>query len=264
MSITMTEVNLGKYIVAGYGRNRYGSNRSPKPCLRGFRQGQSAAKELDIKQYVGKPIVLTVSTVFGFAEVTFLSGLLRPLIRKQGLDETIKFVTATHNAMRDSLSEFFAHEDLRAKEKIAKQVKEASLGKWSEPSTFFVPDIGTVVRLAQDWSFRLHVEYRNIDLVDYLGIPRPRTGWGRYGSKPSAHQVILKQGTILKVDRVYIRKGAKEYSSLTFNIQKGGDSAAIFEGNLFEFQKKGYRFWVKLSDVNQMAVEVDQATLAEN
>jgi len=48
--------------------------------------------------------------------------------------------------------------------------------------------------------------------------------------------IKLKAGTILEVDRIYIRKGAEDFSSVTFKIR----------GN------KVLRFWAKLQDVNNI------------
>jgi len=52
--------------------------------------------------------------------------------------------------------------------------------------------------------------------------------------------VTLGVGIILKVDRIYIRKGKgmSDFSSLTFYIKNG--------------PYKGARFWAKLNDVNQI------------
>lgn len=53
--------------------------------------------------------------------------------------------------------------------------------------------------------------------------------------------LLLVDGTVLKVDRIYIRKGNKEYSSLTFYAKNG--------------PYKGQRFWAKLDEVNQLIIE---------
>lgn len=255
------EVDLCRYVTASRGY-AWGSSQQ---ALVEYRDGQKAAKEKDIKKLVGEPVCLVVPNHFGYARPEFLSGLLRPLIRKQGLDETIVLVTATHKNMRDSLAAFFAKEGLRAKERAKKKAKEETLGDWSEPAAFFVPDIGTVVRLKEDWTFRLYPESRNYDMFQDLGIEygsNYRWDW-RLRDK-GATDVVLRASTRLKVDRVYIRKGAKDYSSLTFNIQKGKDCVCVFKGREHVFEKKGRRFWAKLGDVNKMVVEVDRSTLAEN
>jgi hypothetical protein len=51
---------------------------------------------------------------------------------------------------------------------------------------------------------------------------------------------IIKKGTVLKVDRVYIRKNAAEYSSLSFR--------SVIDG-------KKVRFWIKLEDVNNLYIK---------
>jgi len=254
----MTTIDLCKYV-----RATGGGWRRSSVALMDFRLGQQVAKEKNIKDLAGEDIILDVPVVFNEAEASFLAGLLRPLIRKQGLDKTILKVTATHKAMRQSLSEFFMEEKMRLKKAEKKKQREAGLGKWSKPMTFLIPDIGTIVRLKEDWTFRLYMEGRNSDLFDFFGIE-----YGYNGHKmPEPPKVTFKAGTILKVNRIYIRQGGarrKEYSSITFNVQKGKDSVAQANGKMHFFIKKGARFWAKLSDVNKMVVEVDQATLAEN
>lgn len=56
----------------------------------------------------------------------------------------------------------------------------------------------------------------------------------------SVLEVEFPIDTILKVDRIYIRKGKdmKNFSSLTFYVKSG--------------PSKGARFWVKLNEVNQI------------
>lgn len=49
------------------------------------------------------------------------------------------------------------------------------------------------------------------------------------------------KGTILEVDRIYIRKGAEKFSSLTFK---------------WRLEKKTLRFWLPLDVVNQIECEV--------
>ena len=76
----------------------------------------------------------------------------------------------------------------------------------------------------------------------------------------------MQAGAILCVNRVYIRQGVKEYSSLTFNVRKGATVVTDTTPNHHKavVLGKGARFWAKLSDVNKMIVVVDTQTLAEN
>jgi len=69
----------------------------------------------------------------------------------------------------------------------------------------------------------------------------PNSYWRNKGEKLKGPETYtLKKGTVLEVDRIYIRKGAADYSSITFRI-KGG--------------KKSPRFFAKLEDVNKMECE---------
>jgi hypothetical protein len=164
-------------------------------------------------------------------------------------------------SLRERIKEYLHEEDVRVKERDAKKLKEAKGPRWTEPMGFFIPEIGTRVRLEERWEFRLFNEYRN-KICRQLGID---TDYG-WREKLKEAEAALAAGTILTVSRVYIRQGGKEYSSITFNIKKGAkvyvkDAKGAWK--LCEL-KKGGRFWAKLSDVNKMRVVVDQETLAEN
>jgi hypothetical protein len=76
---------------------------------------------------------------------------------------------------------------------------------------------------------------------------------GRYGRAAEEGQVKVPKGTTLTVDRIYIRKGATSFDSITFNIAKGNCPARP------EIEKT--RFWAKLSDVNRIECEVDELWL---
>lgn len=54
----------------------------------------------------------------------------------------------------------------------------------------------------------------------------------------------VPKGTILVVDRVYIRRGLRDFSSLTFRTKSSPQK---------ELNKKGIKFWAKLSDVNRIS-----------
>jgi hypothetical protein len=70
--------------------------------------------------------------------------------------------------------------------------------------------------------------------------------------------VTLPAGTILKVDRIYIRKGQGDYSSITFFAEGLGETIVPASGQVsarqYDAKKKKLRFWAKLSDVNTMTI----------
>lgn len=144
----------------------------------------------------------------------------------------------------------------------------------------FIPEIGTELKLDANWTFKLYNEDRNRGILERMGLeadysPRiwdPENSDREYlkeriegrGFKRDLHSVswgsidrwvidtyvdcTLLAGTVLKIDRIYIRKGKEEYSSLTFFIIDSPDP-------LFS-EKKGpkRRFWAKLDDVKEIEI----------
>lgn len=120
-----------------------------------------------------------------------------------------------------------------------------------------IPRVGTEVMLAKDWTFMLHDERRNDSLMKHLSIPKgtrklirvaddSKYGW-RWGyehNDPS--KCRLPAGTVLTVDRVYVRQdagwGSDAFNSLTFKMK-------------FPGAKKITRFWATLEDVRKMCVK---------
>lgn len=111
----------------------------------------------------------------------------------------------------------------------------------------FIPTIGTKLVVTEPWQLWLHDEYRNYDFwADFTGQPPKRhkysDGWqSRYESSSKPIEITIPVGTILQVDRIYIRKGNSDYDSISFRVLKG---SPIPKG----------RFWVKLSDANNLNV----------
>ncbi len=105
----------------------------------------------------------------------------------------------------------------------------------------FIPTIGTQLILNEPWTFTLYDEYRNWDFwTKYIGevIDQRNDHWRSWttrGNKPTP--ITLPKDTILSVDRIYIRKGNKEYDSVSFRVLKGSPGPTG-------------RFWVKLEEVN--------------
>ena len=72
----------------------------------------------------------------------------------------------------------------------------------------YVPEIGDRLRLIKDWTFNLYNERRNSSLRTHFGL---ETTW----SRNDYAEVTIPAGTVLKVDRIYIRKGMEGYSSIS-------------------------------------------------
>lgn len=133
---------------------------------------------------------------------------------------------------------------------------------------FNIPELGTSIKLAKDWRFALHHEHRNRSLFEVLNLPYLHD-WHN-NPDPLPTMVTMPKGTVLKVDRIYIRKGASDYSSVTFlapgkkttkktEIRTGRRFNGVGPGVPFTyvetFPARGVRFWVKLFDANAIVFE---------
>src|SRR4051812_20758604 len=78
----------------------------------------------------------------------------------------------------------------------------------------FIPPLGTKVMLSEPWTFTLHPESRNETMFKHLGMRWP-TNWHEQ-KKIEPMSVTLPQGTELRFDRIFIRKGSSDYDSVTF------------------------------------------------
>jgi hypothetical protein len=113
-----------------------------------------------------------------------------------------------------------------------------------------IPAIGTYLKLTKPWKFKLHREYRNDPLRKALSMPAQ----GYRGDGDKSDDITLPKGTVLVIDRMYLRKGAEEFDSLTFRLHE-------CPGKVRGKAVKGKpRFWAKLADVNQIQCDVDPAT----
>lgn len=69
-------------------------------------------------------------------------------------------------------------------------------------------------------------------------------------------KVTLPAGTVLAIDRIYIRKGSSDYSSITFYAKTLG---TIIRKDRWssgkEKKKSALRFWAKLDDCNNIVFE---------
>jgi hypothetical protein len=100
----------------------------------------------------------------------------------------------------------------------------------------FIPEIGTILKLEQDWQFTLYSEYRN-NLHIKLNITR------------DTQVVELPKGTLVKMDRIYVKKGNSQFSSITFSIPTVRSKAdkLNYPHNV---KLGGGKFWVKLHECN--------------
>lgn len=128
----------------------------------------------------------------------------------------------------------------------------------------YIPEIGDELRLIENWTFDLYNEDRNSTIMEFMGDPR-EVVW----IKQTAIPTTVVAGSILKVDRIYIRKGAGDYSSITFfwkgmrtNPKMVERWKTLYHGTHHSDSKemvkqpaRAVRFWAKLADVNNIVFE---------
>ena len=106
----------------------------------------------------------------------------------------------------------------------------------------YIPRLGNKLQLSENWTFDLYSEYRNNSLLKKLlskNWIEDYTKFIQTGQNVSPIKVTLPKGTVLNVERIYIRKGASDYDSITFKIEDCDNKELIKS-----------RFWVKLKDAN--------------
>lgn len=67
----------------------------------------------------------------------------------------------------------------------------------------------------------------------------------------------LPPGTIIIVDRIYVRQGAKGFDSVSFRCESIPDIAGAADWGKPGLRKTVGRFWAKLEDVNRVVAKVD-------
>ena len=115
----------------------------------------------------------------------------------------------------------------------------------------FIPPLNTKLQLLEDWNFALYKEHRNYYVWEAL------TGTlYRYDDIESPPPIVtLLKDTIIRIDRIYIRKGQTGYDSVTFTVVDTPNPALKLkkQGGTFEGTR---RFWVKLEDANQIQADI--------
>lgn len=151
------------------------------------------------------------------------------------------------------------------------------------PQKLCIPHLGTILVLAEDWTFRLYFEDRNKTMLKVFGakdkwwwrnnelkeedfedgeIPanlhyeramtedQLKDAYKSFGATNKHDNpylsVTLPKGTQLKVDRIYIRQGGESFASVTFRTTKIGPEV--------KFRSK--RFWVKLREANEIVADI--------
>lgn len=135
----------------------------------------------------------------------------------------------------------------------------------------YIPTLGTQLVLDSDWTFLLAPEDRNKTLYELLGKYQDQDFY--HGAKPTwvnvhtpneritisrralnieeekmwaPREFTLPRGTLLQVDRIYIRKGMDDFDSITFTMP---GKKVVVDGMTVRRQ---VRFWVPLDHANNI------------
>jgi len=100
----------------------------------------------------------------------------------------------------------------------------------------YIPALGDILVIEKNWTFDLHLEYRNSTAWEKWTDKKESPSW----NVTKTAKVTLKKGDRLVVDRIYIKKGSPAYNSVTFRHYSEGTT------------KGSTRFWAKLHDVNTL------------
>lgn len=126
---------------------------------------------------------------------------------------------------------------------------------------FYVPRLGDMIQIKQDLNFTLDAESRNLslwkyifatdkDFADAVNADYPGTYVkGKIDVLPWELKNIpytIPKGTVLIVDRVFVRAGARDFDSVTFIIQDDPNFDT----------KNDIRFYVRLSELNGIKFEM--------
>lgn len=126
-------------------------------------------------------------------------------------------------------------------------------------AVLYIPTVGAKFVLEKEWTFTLHREHRNFDLIEVAcsdwDVKAPVLEDRRHifskGEGAEDIRVTIPPGTCLTLDRLYIRHGLQDFDSLTFILTDCPD--AILKPKKLGGQRTGrIRFWAKLEEANGM------------
>jgi hypothetical protein len=103
----------------------------------------------------------------------------------------------------------------------------------------FIPQVGNQLKLIANWDCKIFNDRLNKKVFSGLNIDV--TG---EDSRNSTVDITFPKGTVLKVDRLYVRAPASSYDSITFSIASCPIKSLVKA-----------RFWVKLMDANKIEFE---------
>lgn len=122
----------------------------------------------------------------------------------------------------------------------------------------YIPTVGTVLQLTQDWHTVVECEYRNNTIFQYFRVPDFDPDLWVNDLPPQ--KFTIPAGSRLKVDRIYLRKGKGDFDSITFLWQgcttEPRNRVDKFSGRVDRVSRKPVRFWVRMEYANQIEFDL--------
>lgn len=113
----------------------------------------------------------------------------------------------------------------------------------------YIPPLGSSLVLSKNWTFKLNHEYRNELAFVHFDMKMKRGRYSYLEKMLPPENVVLPKGTVLKIERIYIRKGNDDFDSITFTCP---EIKVVVPGRT---TRRAVRFWVKLDDANNIQFE---------
>lgn len=130
----------------------------------------------------------------------------------------------------------------------------------------FIPELKTELRLTQSWTFTLVHEYRNKRIWEIVKghvagchYYDGKCGDFNTSSSPDTVSVTFPADTVFSIDRIYIRQGARTFSSVTMVLKSTSDPR--FLSGKKSIKCENVRFWASLIDFNTMDADIVKSTV---
>lgn len=122
----------------------------------------------------------------------------------------------------------------------------------------YIPRLRDRLKITADWTFPVYLEHRNEALIAHMGygygtaerdiflqrLDKEKGTWYYRGDQKLPKPFTMPAGTVLSVDRIYMRNGYRDYDSVTFRCKLPHGKKQV-----------SVRFWAKLDDVNGLEFE---------
>lgn len=122
----------------------------------------------------------------------------------------------------------------------------------------FIPPLGTRIRLTADWTFEVNpaTDYEFRLWADGSRDEDHSTMEQWKAWKAKVIHATIPAGTVLSIERIYVRKGQGDYDSVTFRAFQSPDSTLASKRAGGQRKGNNFRFFSTLTDANRIECEI--------